>query len=162
MRSIEETRILLDLIDLSFLRRTGVALPVPPGVPDRYDWLHREAPYSLLSHDTAADPVFTYVNEMALRSFGYGYSEMLSLPSRLSAGPADQAERNRLLAQVRQNGIAFNYEGLRRTKNGNTFQIYDGIIWVVEDQERKVIGQAALFWPTDVLRPDWWNIPGPK
>ncbi|HEX4221535.1 MAG TPA: MEKHLA domain-containing protein, partial [Pseudonocardiaceae bacterium] len=56
-------------------------------------WLYHEAPFGLLAHDATTDPVFVYANESAQHAFGYDWAEFTTLPSRLSAGPQDRAER---------------------------------------------------------------------
>nr|WED67755.1 hypothetical protein PJ912_15510 [Pectobacterium colocasium] len=63
----------------------GALLPSPAGLVDRYRWLHEQAPYSVLAQGTG--DVLTLFMLIALRSTASGYreSEMLALPSRLSA-----------------------------------------------------------------------------
>src|SRR4029450_9742443 len=77
--------------------------------------------------------------------FGYSWQEFLGLPSRLSAEPADQAERQKLLDQVAQNGFLAGYSGIRVAKSGRRFRIDDGIVWELLDGDGVRHGQAATF-----------------
>ncbi|WP_054633651.1 MEKHLA domain-containing protein [Pantoea stewartii] len=144
--SSEQQIALLKRIDDRYRMLTGNGLYCPEHIADRYRWLHEDAPYSILAHNREADPVFVYANRCALDCFHYSLAEMLQLPSRLSAGPADRAERQRLLDSVRRNGIATDYSGPRVNKQGETFTIYEGEVWQSEEHEADW-GQAALFWP---------------
>lgn len=115
----------------------------PPG--EGAAWLYRDAPFALLAHDNAADPRFIYANLAAQRCFEYSWSEIVGMPSRLSAGPADRAERQRLLESVRREGLARGYRGVRIAKSGRSFWIEDGILWQLTDERGADRGQAALF-----------------
>ncbi|MFC3158822.1 MEKHLA domain-containing protein [Chryseobacterium arachidis] len=105
-------------------------------------------------------PNFIYVNKFAISCFKYTEAEMLSLHSYLSAAPDAQEERNKILKQVQENNIAFDYSGIRLTKFKKPFTINDGIIWKIfkNGNHGEVIGQAALFWLKDEPKPDWWKI----
>lgn len=151
----KKRRELLEQIDKCFHRLNGTPLAFPPGIVDRHKWLHTEAPYSILAHNGGEDPVFIYANEYALSCFKYTMKEMLELPSRLSTAEKDREAREKLLKEVTKNGIAYNYSGPRVDKNGNTFMIYDGIVWELRDDDGTVWGQGALFWTDKKKRPDW-------
>ena len=53
---------------------------------------------ALLMPGNEADPVFCYANRTAQRLWGLTWDEFIRLPSRHSAEPLVQAERDRLLA----------------------------------------------------------------
>jgi hypothetical protein len=72
--------------------------------------------------------------------------EFLKLPSRLSAAPADRESRERVLTQVREEGISHGYAGVRVNKAGERFNIHDGILWNLVDAQGRARGQAALIW----------------
>ncbi|SEI56471.1 MEKHLA domain-containing protein [Dyadobacter sp. SG02] len=157
---------LIRQINESFHRLSGQPLYAPgaaaPGAaareaPDVHQWLHEEAPYAILAHNTDADPRFIYANAQALASFKYSQEEILAVPSRLSASQQDRPERQRMLEIVLRDGIVYNYSGPRVDKYGNSFMIYDGIVWQLRDADGQVFGQAALFWPDEVKRPDWFR-----
>jgi hypothetical protein len=112
------------------------------------EWLYREAPFCLLGHDGAADPRFVYANETAQRCFEYPWSELVGLPSRLSALPGVREERAALLAAVARDGFASGYRGLRVAKSGRRFWIEDVTVWNVLDREGRCIGQAATYLST--------------
>lgn len=148
---------LLRLIDRSYMFHAGYHLPVPANVQDRYQWLHTQAPYSLLAHDNSDDPKFIYANRKALHCFKFSEEEFIGMPSRLSAAEGDRSARQELLLTVREKGIAGNYTGPRMNKFSQTFTIHDGTVWQFYNEKKEFIGQAALFWPDDLNRPDWFN-----
>jgi PAS domain-containing protein len=109
------------------------------------EWLYGDAPFVVLAHNTAPDPVFIYANATAQRLFGYSRSEFTTLHSRLSAGPMERAERQALLDGVTRDGFVADYRGLRVKKTGERFWIEDGVIWQLRDKHGGVHGQAATF-----------------
>ncbi|ATY89292.1 MEKHLA domain-containing protein [Pectobacterium atrosepticum] len=44
-----------------------------------------------------------------------------------------------------QQGIVYDYSGIRVRKNGQTFPIYDGAVWQLRHQDGALWGMAALF-----------------
>src|SRR5262245_22263424 len=130
------------LLTGSYARLVGAPL-VPQGADA--NWLYREAPFIVLAHGTDPDPNFIYANKAAQTCFGYSLEEFLNLPSRLSAEPADRAERQKLLDQVAQNGFLTDYSGVRVGKSGRRFRIDDGIVWELIDEDGLRHGQAATF-----------------
>jgi hypothetical protein len=54
-------------------------------------WLYEAAPFGILAHGVAADPVFVYGNARAQAIFGYDWDELTALPSRFSAEPMGAA-----------------------------------------------------------------------
>ncbi len=109
------------------------------------DWLYADAPFAVLSHDTSADPLFVYANRTAQAAFGYGWDEIVGLPSRFSAEAPERAERQRLLDAVARDGFVADYSGIRIAKSGRRFPITDGIVWQLVDEAGVTHGQAATF-----------------
>jgi len=103
------------------------------------------APYALLSHDGAADPVFTYGNAAALAIFERDWDDFTRLPSRLSAEPDDRAERARLLERVTRDGYVSDYTGIRVSSSGRRFLILDATVWNLVEDDGRYVGQAALI-----------------
>lgn len=99
----------------------------------------------VVSHDTRPDPVFQYGNRKALELFEMDFATFTQLPSRLSAEPVHQEERQRLLNEVQTQGFSENYSGIRVTRTGTRFRIQNAIIWNVLDAKGFIQGQAALF-----------------
>jgi hypothetical protein len=126
----------------SYARLVGASL-VPEGKDPR--WLYHEAPFVVLAHGTEQDPKFIYANAAAQACFEYSWDEFLALPSRLSAEPADRAERQDLLDAAARNGFLTGYRGIRIAKSGRRFLIEDGIVWELIDQAGERHGQAATF-----------------
>lgn len=124
-------------------RRT-VGKPLVDGGQDAA-WLYSDAPFALLAHSTAADPVFVYANRTAQRCFEYGWDEFITIPSRLSAEAPNREERQRLLDAVARNGFIDDYRGMRVAKSGRRFWIEGGIVWELADEQGRRRGQAALF-----------------
>lgn len=129
---------------LAYSYRLLVGRPlVPDGVGA--DWLYRKAPFAVVAHNTASDPVFVYANRTAQRCFEYEWEEFVCLPSRLSAGPENRPERDQLLMRVSRDGYASSYRGERAAKSGRRFFIEDGVIWQLMGPDGQVYGQAATF-----------------
>lgn len=149
--------LILSHINHSFAFHMGYPLPVAPNIDNRFEWLHTQAPYSLLAHNNSDDPTFTYANQRAVDCFKYPKEEFIGLPSRFSASEADRPARQKLLLEVKQKGIAGNYTGVRVDKFNHEFTIYDGIVWQIYNEKEELTGQAALFWPDNQQRPAWFT-----
>lgn len=103
------------------------------------------APFVVVSHDTAIDPVFNYANLKALELFGFSWEEFTRLPSRLSAESIHQFERDKLLAEVGRKGYLDCYQGVRIAKTGRRFLIKNAVVWNLLDSRGCYAGQAARF-----------------
>ena len=104
-----------------------------------------EAAFVLVAHGTESDPIFNYGNRKALELWQLDWEAFTSQPSRYSAEPVEQKERERMLAQAKNQGFISKYRGIRITSTGERFFIEDGIIWNVLDEEQRPCGQAATF-----------------
>ena len=104
-----------------------------------------EADFVLLSHDTEADPRFTYANRAAQELFGYPWEAFVGLPSRLSAEPVAREERERLLRRVAEQGFIDDYAGVRVARTGQRFLIEQAVVWNLCDAQQTLCGQAACF-----------------
>lgn len=120
---------------------------VPPGLDPIAAalWLYEQAPFCLLVHNTAVDPRFVYANRAAQNCFEYEWDEMTLLPSRQSAEPPDQAERQRFIEAVARDGFATGYRGLRAARSGRQFWIEDVTMWQLVDASGALRGQAAAY-----------------
>jgi hypothetical protein len=116
-----------------------------PGQQPSAAWLYERALQCVLAHNTDPDPRFIYANKAAQACFEYGWDEITSLPSRLSAERVDREERQKLLDEVARQGFAAGYSGLRIAKSGRRFWIEDGVAWQLIDENGAVRGQAATF-----------------
>lgn len=103
------------------------------------------APFALLSHGLEDDPIFNFGNQAALSLFEYNWDAFTQLPSRLSAKPIDQVERQRLLDAVSQHGYIDNYAGIRIAASGREFLIENAVVWNVIDKNGSYCGQAAVI-----------------
>ncbi|MFC5724542.1 MEKHLA domain-containing protein [Streptomyces gamaensis] len=108
------------------------------------EWLYTRAPFGLLVHDTSPVPVFVYANRTALARFAYTWEEFIGLPSRLSAQPGAQQDRDAYLRRVSQYGYATGYRGMRVTKDGRRFWIENVTTWNLTDADGSRHGQATV------------------
>jgi len=104
-----------------------------------------EADFALLSHGVEDDPIFNFGNRVALELFDYCWEEFIQLPSRFSAKPIKQAERQQLLDTVTRQGYIDNYSGIRVTRTGRDFAIEGAIVWNLTDSVGVYHGQAAMI-----------------
>lgn len=131
----------------SYQRLTGSPL-CPEGLPQTGEtvrWLYETAPFGLLAHDTGADPIFVYANTTAQRCFEYSWGEFVRLPSRLSAVPQAQGDREAFVRSVTEYGFVSGYRGSRIAKSGRRFWIEDVTMWNLVDDNGSYHGQAAVF-----------------
>ncbi|WP_108508204.1 MEKHLA domain-containing protein [Polynucleobacter acidiphobus] len=110
-----------------------------------------EAPFAVVAHDTQADPIFGYANRIAQNVFEMAWAEITSIPSRQSAEPVLQEERQSLLQRVQQFGFIDDYSGIRISKTGKRFWIRNATVWNLIDTNGVQVGQAARFDHWDYL-----------
>ena len=104
-----------------------------------------EAPFVLLSHDGADDPMLTYGNLAAQKLFSMDWGKLVGMPSRKTAEAPERAEREELLRRVAENGFIDDYSGIRIAADGRRFMIRNATVWNVSDTQGARIGQAATF-----------------
>lgn len=104
-----------------------------------------DAPFAVLSHNTAADPLLNYANRAGLKLFELNWQELTVLPSRATAESIHQEARKRLLARVRDYGFIDDYQGVRISKSGRRFEIEQATVWNLLDEQAADYGQAATF-----------------
>mgnify|MGYP001287987900 CR=1 FL=1 len=129
----------------SYHTLTGRHLIDPALSPDAAAEALFHAPFVVLSHDAAPDPILTYGNRAALDLFALTWEELIRMPSRYTAEAPDRAERARLLAEVAARGFIDNYAGVRIARTGNRFQIARATVWNLTDETGRRCGQAATF-----------------
>jgi len=103
------------------------------------------APFVVLSHNSAADPILNYANCQALDLFELTWEELIVLPSRKTAEFKERQERKRLLATVSKQGYIDDYCGIRISKSGRRFLIEGATVWNLLDADGAFCGQAATF-----------------
>lgn len=133
------------LLLASHLRLTGRPLVPPCLNPEQAARALYQAPFVVLSHDTAVDPLFTYANLTAQRLFEMPWGEIVGMPSRFSAEPLAREERQRLLDQVAHQGFINDYQGVRVSRSGKRFLVRDATVWNLLDAVGAKLGQAATF-----------------
>ena len=101
--------------------------------------------FAVVSHDTQAEPVFNYGNRAALQLFELSWEQFTQTPSRQSAEPMLQDERDRLLQQVARHGYVDDYRGVRISSRGKRFLLLDATVWNLLDEAGQPCGQAALL-----------------
>ncbi|RKP47024.1 MEKHLA domain-containing protein [Trinickia fusca] len=130
----------------SYRRLLGKSL-VPDGMSasEGAVWLYEAAPFGILAHNTAPDPIFVYGNKRAQTIFGYDWNELTALPSRLSAEAPERSARQAFLEQVARDGFVTDYRGVRITKSGTRFWIEHATVWQLMDAAGNYRGQAAML-----------------
>jgi hypothetical protein len=107
----------------------------------------------VLAHDGGADPRLIYANAAALRLWKRPWSEMIGLPSRLTAEPKERQARAEALALARRQEALRGYGGIRVDSTGVRFQIDGASLWTLRDDQGESHGQAARFG-------QWWRLLG--
>jgi hypothetical protein len=124
---------------------TGGNLVEPSLSPEEQARAVFNAPFAVLSHDTAVDPILNYGNRTSLQLFELSWEELTVMPSRLTAEATARAERARLLSEVSSRGYINDYRGVRVAKNGRRFLIERATVWNLLDESGAPYGQAATF-----------------
>lgn len=146
MIPLHSSPVFFQLLADSYARLLGQSLvPADLATADATEWLYERAPFAVLAHNTAADPVFIYGNKAAQRRFEYTWDEITRLPSRLSAEAPNREERQRFLERVQRFGYESGYQGVRITKSGRRFMIEEATLWQLLDADGKLHGQAVVI-----------------
>lgn len=140
-----------ELLFSSYSRITGKELVEPKGSREEMARALFEAPYGIVSHGVGEDPVFNYGNRAALKLFEMSWKDFLVLPSRKSAEPVNQAERQKLLDRVTKYGFVDDYRGVRISATGRRFRIDQATVWNVVDESNVYRGQAAVIFRWSAL-----------
>ncbi|MEW4562366.1 MEKHLA domain-containing protein [Bremerella sp. JC770] len=104
-----------------------------------------EAPFVVVSHTAADDPILNFGNQTALGLWEIDVETLLQTPSRLTAEPMHRDERAQLLARTTRDGYVDDYQGIRIATTGRRFQIQQAIVWNLTDTQGAYVGQAATF-----------------
>jgi hypothetical protein len=129
----------------SFRRRLGRELVVATGSDLVVAEALFRAPAVVVAHGTGPDPLLTYANAAALRLWEMQPDTLVRTPSRLTAEPVHRDERARLLERTSREGFVDDYSGVRISKTGRRFMIERAIVWNVDDEAGRLLGQAATF-----------------
>ncbi len=129
----------------SFRRWLGRDLIERKGSPEEQAKALYHAPFVVVSHGMEADPILQYGNKIALDLWELDWERFTKTPSRLTAEPVNQAERERMLAQAQEKGFIDDYKGVRISGTGKRFLVERAIVWNVVGAEGEQIGQAATF-----------------
>jgi hypothetical protein len=103
------------------------------------------APFVVVSHNGAADPILNYGNQLALDLWQMDWGQLTQIPSRLTAEPVHRDERALMLAQAAAQGYIDHYSGIRITSTGQRFRIEGAVVWNLVTAEGQPCGQAASF-----------------
>ena len=104
----------------------------------------------LLAHDGAdpssdPGPRLIYANRAALRLWQRPWAELVGMPSRLTAEPAERASRRQALLAAQAKEAIAGYSGIRIDSRGRRFQIEGARLWTLRDEAGQPCGQAACF-----------------
>ncbi|MDX6765392.1 MAG: MEKHLA domain-containing protein [Candidatus Methylacidiphilales bacterium] len=136
-----QTRLLL----ASYHRWTGRDLirgVVDPVEQARLLW---EAPFVVVSGGDEAEQVLNYGNAAALALWETDWATLTRMPSRQTAEPVHQKEREVFLQRVREFGYVDDYSGVRISAKGRRFRIEQAVVWNVVGDDGVYLGQAATF-----------------
>jgi hypothetical protein len=103
------------------------------------------APFVVVSHNGAADPILNYGNQAALDLWQLDWSRLIQIPSRLTAEPTHRDERARMLEAAAAQGYIENYSGIRIASTGQRFRIDSAVVWNLDTETAQPCGQAASF-----------------
>ena len=134
----------VELLLDSFRRWTGRDLLMRTGRSEDAQTLY-VAPFVVVSHGIEPDPVLNYGNRFALELWETDWESFTRTPSRLTAEPVNQAERERMLAQAAARGFINDYQGVRITRTGRRFLVENALVWNVVEPDGTRVGQAASF-----------------
>mmetsp|Transcript_6068 Transcript_6068/g.18293 ORF Transcript_6068/g.18293 Transcript_6068/m.18293 type:complete len:219 (-) Transcript_6068:290-946(-) len=140
------------LLDDSLRRLHGSALlPSPRASASHCASLAANDELVCVSHEASSgEPIFNYATQAALDVFEMSWDEFVSTPSKHSADPLEQAERDELLRRVDERGFVDDFAFVRISKTGRRFRISSAVIWNVDDGAGRLLGQAALFRRSDI------------
>lgn len=104
-----------------------------------------DADFALVSHNQ--NKIFCFANNSALNLWETNWSNFTKMASTKSAPDDDatQNERNNLLNEAFKKGYVDNYQGVRKSTKGNLFEIKNTTLFNVLDEDKNIIGQAALI-----------------
>lgn len=136
---------LLSILLDSFQHRLGRELVPRSGNPTEDVRRVYEAPFVVVSHNSAADPILTFGNQTALKLWEMNVETFLHTPSRMTAEPMHRDERARLLERTTRDGYVDDYQGIRISFTGRRFQIEQAIVWNLHNSAGQYVGQAATF-----------------
>ena len=105
----------------------------------------------VIAHDNEVNPCINYANAAALQLWSRCWTEMIGMPSELTAPKEERKKRNNALLEVSQKHSITNYQGIRINSQGEYFKIKNARIWTIWDEKDLVYGQAATF-------QDWYRI----
>lgn len=104
-----------------------------------------EAPFVVVSHTAASDPILNFGNQTALGLWEIDIETLLQTPSRMTAEPMHRDERALLLERTTRDGYVDDYQGIRIATTGRRFQIEQAIVWNLHNAAGTYVGQAATF-----------------
>jgi hypothetical protein len=138
---VEHTQILLD----SFQHWLGRDLIARRGSPLQQAEALFVAPFVVVSHGTQDDPILNYGNQQALELWEMDIATLRATPSRKTAEPMHRDERAELLRRTARDGYVDDYQGVRISSSGRRFLIRQAIVWNLQDEQGRPVGQAATF-----------------
>jgi hypothetical protein len=108
----------------------------------------------VLAHDGAdpggdPGPRLIYANRAALLLWRRPWADLVGMPSRLTAEPAEQASRRQALVAARAQHALSGYSGIRVDREGRRFLIQGARVWTLWGPGDQPCGQAAAF-------STWW------
>jgi hypothetical protein len=138
---VQQAKVILN----TYQKITGIALFDSVYSDEYRSYLLYHAPFVIVSHGTEKDPVFNYANLISQQLWQIDWESFTQMPSRLSAEPERAEDRQRLLDEAAKNGYINNYTGVRISSAGVRFKIENVLLCNLIDEDKRNIGQAAIF-----------------
>jgi hypothetical protein len=145
MNSLIHLEAHVQLLKYSYEKYCGLPFPIPLNGESLVHAVYHNPEYVVLSHNTLADPTFTFANLKAQTLWKLSWEQFIGMPSRLSAKPDKVEKREALLQEARTHGYINNYKGIRVDSTGQEFYIENVTLWNLVDEQGVMHGQAALF-----------------
>ena len=73
----------------------------------------------VLAHNNNKDTIIQYANALGLKLWEKTWSEMIGMPSRLTAPMNEQKQRNAAIQEANIKDFLTGYEGIRKSSKGN-------------------------------------------
>ena len=137
----EHLQILLD----SYFQLLGEQLVPRSGSAEEDARRVFEAPFVVVSHTAADDPILNFGNRTALGLWEIDIETLMQTPSRMTAEPMHRDERAQLLERTTRDGYVDDYQGIRIATTGRRFRIEQAIVWNLRSAAGTYVGQAATF-----------------
>lgn len=106
-----------------------------------------EAPFALLFHNNFVvdEPVLMYANKAAQDLFQTAWESMIGTPSKNTASPEEQAQRQKLIDECAEKGFAEIRGAPRVGAKGRKLDLTEAVVFNIEGPDGNKVGQATVI-----------------